>query len=239
MAFELLGPSLENLFNYCGRKFSLKTVLLLADQLISRFQYIHSKGYIHRDVKPDNLLMGIGTQGNTVYMTDIGLAKEIQDPDRHTYSMVGTLRYASINAHLGKEQSPRDDMESLGYVLLYFLKGSLPWQGLKCKFKEKEKMILEKKQQAEKRGGKKRQTEKHSLFNGVPVEFKKYFELIRSDKGLDYRRLRRLFRDLFCRQRFQYDNVFDWTLLMFLEKLEAERQSEAEQNTPEAEQGTN
>jgi serine/threonine protein kinase len=102
MAFELLGPSLEDLFNYCSRKFSLKTVLLLADQLIYRFQYIHSKGYIHRDVKPDNLLMGIGTQGNTVYTTDIGLAKEIEDRDRHTYPLVGTLRYASINAHLGK-----------------------------------------------------------------------------------------------------------------------------------------
>jgi serine/threonine protein kinase len=102
MAFELLGPSLEDLFNYCGRKFSLKTVLLLADQLIHRFQYIHSKGYIHRDVKPDNLLMGIGTRGNTVYTTDIGLAKEIEDPSMHIYSVVGTLRYASISAHLGK-----------------------------------------------------------------------------------------------------------------------------------------
>jgi serine/threonine protein kinase len=235
MAFELLGPNLENLFNYCGRKFSLKTVLLLADQLISRFQFIHSKGYIHRDVKPDNLLMGIGTQGNTVYMTDIGLAKEIEDPDRHMYSVVGTLRYASINAHLGKEQSPRDDMESLGYVLLYFLKGSLPWQGLKCRSKEKEKMILKKKQQAEKR-----QATKRSLFNGIPVEFKKYFELIRSDKELDYRRLRRLFRDLFCRRRFQYDNVFDWTKLMFLEKLEAEQKtSEAEQDASQAEQESN
>ncbi|KAH8726656.1 casein kinase 1 epsilon [Phaeosphaeriaceae sp. PMI808] len=220
MAFELLGPSLEDLFNYCSRKFSLKTVLLLADQLISRFQYIHSKGYIHRDVKPDNLLMGIGTQGNTVYMTDIGLAKEIEDPDRHIYSVVGTLRYASINAHLGKEQSPRDDMESLGYVLLYFLKGSLPWQGLKCKSKEKEKMILKKKQQVEKR-----QARKRGLFNGVPVEFKKYFELIRSEKELDYRYLRRLFRCLFRRQHFQYDNVFDWTKLMYLEKLEAEQES--------------
>lgn len=107
MAFELLGPSLENLFNYCNRKFSLKTVLLLADQLISRFQYIHSKGYIHRDVKPDNLLMGVGTKGNTVYMTDIGLAKEIEDPDKRTYSVVGTLRYASINAHLGKGEWSR------------------------------------------------------------------------------------------------------------------------------------
>ncbi|KAF2430739.1 kinase-like protein [Tothia fuscella] len=232
MAFELLGPSLENLFNYCGRKFSLKTVLLLADQLISRFQYIHSKGYIHRDVKPDNLLMGVGTQGNTVYMTDIGLAKEIENLDRRTYSVVGTLRYASIKAHLGNEQSPRDDMESLGYVLLYFLKGSLPWQGIKCGSKGKEKIILKKKKQAGRRQAKNRQAEKHSLFNGVPVEFKKYFELIRSDNELDYSGLRRLFRGLFRRQHFQYDNVFDWTLSMFLEKLEAE------QDTPVAEQST-
>jgi serine/threonine protein kinase len=102
MAFELLGPNLENLFNYCSRKFSLKTVLMLADQLIPRFRYIHSRGYIHRDIKPDNLLMGDGEQGNKVYVTDIGLAKEIEDPDRRIYSVVGTLRYASINAHLGK-----------------------------------------------------------------------------------------------------------------------------------------
>jgi len=189
--------------------------------------------------------MGVGTKGNTVYMTDIGLAKEIEDPNKRTYSVVGTLRYASINAHLGKEQSPRDDMESLGYVLLYLLKGSLPWQGLKCKPKEKEKMILKEKQQAEKwraekRQTKKRQAVKRSLFNGVPVEFKKYFELVRSKEELNYGRLRRLLRGLFCRQRFQYDNVFDWTIQMFLEKLEAERQSsEAEQNTLEDEQGTN
>lgn len=102
MAFELLGPDLESLFNYCGRKFSLKTVLLLMDQLIQRFQYIHSKGYIHRDVKPDNLLMGDGKQGNTVYVTDIGLAKEIEDRDTRVYPVVGTVRYASISAHLGK-----------------------------------------------------------------------------------------------------------------------------------------
>lgn len=102
MVFELLGPSLEDLFNYCSRRLSLKTVLLLADQLISRLQYTHSKGYIHRDVKPGNILMGIGTQGNTVYLTDIGLAKEIEDSDIRKYHVVGTLRFASIRAHLGK-----------------------------------------------------------------------------------------------------------------------------------------
>ncbi len=101
MAFQLLGPNLENLFNYCGRKFSLKTVLLLADQLIPSFQYIHSKGYIHRDVKPENILMGDEKRGNTVYVTDIGLAKEIGESRDRNYSLIGTTRYASINAHLG------------------------------------------------------------------------------------------------------------------------------------------
>lgn len=108
-------------------------------------------------------------------------------------------------------------MESLGYVLLYFLNGSLPWQGLRCRAKEKEKMILEKKRQAANR----------TLFDGVPIEFKKYFELIRADK-LDYSLLKRLFRNLFRRKHFQYDNVFDWTIQMFLETQEAEQKMNGE-----------
>ena len=102
MAFELLGPNLEDLFNYCGRKLSLKTVFMFADQLISRFQYIHSKGFIHRDIKPDNLLVGDCKQGNKIYVTDIWLAKETDHREWHSYPVVGTVRYASINAHLGK-----------------------------------------------------------------------------------------------------------------------------------------
>ncbi|XP_012590191.1 PREDICTED: casein kinase I isoform delta [Condylura cristata] len=108
MVMELLGPSLEDLFNFCSRKFSLKTVLLLADQMISRIEYIHSKNFIHRDVKPDNFLMGLGKKGNLVYIIDFGLAKKYRDarthqhiPYRENKNLTGTARYASVNTHLG------------------------------------------------------------------------------------------------------------------------------------------
>jgi serine/threonine protein kinase len=108
MISDLLGPSLEDLFNFCDRKFSLKTILLLADQLISRVQYMHTKSFIHRDIKPDNFLMGTGRLGNVVHIIDFGLTKEYRDPETHIHKeyhdghkLGGTLRYASINNHLG------------------------------------------------------------------------------------------------------------------------------------------
>ena len=142
MVLDLLGPSLEDLFNFCNRKFSLKTVLLLADQLvclicfgrffshaifpqISRIEYIHSRNFIHRDIKPDNFLMGIGKRGNQVNVIDFGLAKKFRDPKTHLHipyrenkNLTGTARYTSINTHLGVEQARRDDLESLAYVLI-------------------------------------------------------------------------------------------------------------------------
>ncbi|KAL2297890.1 hypothetical protein Nmel_016457, partial [Mimus melanotis] len=217
MVMELLGPSLEDLFNFCSRKFSLKTVLLLADQMISRIEYIHSKNFIHRDVKPDNFLMGLGKKGNLVYIIDFGLAKKYRDarthqhiPYRENKNLTGTARYASINTHLGIEQSRRDDLESLGYVLMYFNLGSLPWQGLKA---------ATKRQKYERISEKKMSTPIEVLCKGYPSEFATYLNFCRSlrfDDKPDYSYLRQLFRNLFHRQGFSYDYVFDWNMLKFV-----------------------
>jgi casein kinase 1 len=213
LVMDLLGPSLEDLFNYCGRKFSMKTVLMLADQMIARIEFIHSKSFIHRDIKPDNFLVGLGKKANLVYAIDFGLAKKYRDPKTHVHipysenkNLTGTARYASLSTHLGIEQSRRDDLESLGFVIVYFCKGALPWQGLRA---------VNKKDKYDKISEKKMSTPIDVLCKGLPPEIGVYLTYCRSlrfEEKPDYPYLRRLFRDLFYREGYHPDFVYDWTI---------------------------
>eukprot|EP00357_Protocruzia_adherens_P017306 CAMPEP_0114993496 /NCGR_PEP_ID=MMETSP0216-20121206/12563_1 /TAXON_ID=223996 /ORGANISM="Protocruzia adherens, Strain Boccale" /LENGTH=421 /DNA_ID=CAMNT_0002357147 /DNA_START=279 /DNA_END=1544 /DNA_ORIENTATION=- len=216
LVMDLLGPSLEDLFNLCNRRFSLKTVLMLADQMIARIEYVHSKNFIHRDIKPDNFLIGLSRRSSLIHIIDFGLAKKYRDPRSHQHipyrenkNLTGTARYASINAHLGLEQSRRDDLEAIGHVLMYFLRGDLPWQGIRANTKqEKYSKIMEKKMT----------TQVEVLCRGFPSEFVSYLNYCRSlrfEDRPDYGYLRRMLRELFIREGYEYDYVFDWTLLNY------------------------
>eukprot|EP00804_Cyclotella_cryptica_P003362 CCRYP_012855-RC/>CCRYP_012855-RC protein AED:0.36 eAED:0.36 QI:68/0.66/0.75/1/0.66/0.5/4/248/467 len=213
MVMDLLGPSLEDQFNKCGRRFSLKTVLMIADQMLERVELMHSRHLIHRDIKPANFVTDGGRgSGNFIYCIDFGLSKRYRHPrtlqhipQREGRSLTGTPRYASINNHLGVEQSRRDDLESIGYVLVYFLKGGLPWQGLKAKSATKKyKLIMEKKQSIT----------IPALCQGCPSQFAEYLAYCRSLKfeakpNIAY--LRGMFRDLFRSQGYTNNNSsLDW-----------------------------
>jgi len=169
---------------------------------------------MHRDIKPDNFLIGTNKSLHIIYTIDFGLTKHYKDPNtgahipyRDKKNLTGTARYASLNTHLGIEQSRRDDLESLGYILVYFLRGSLPWQGLQAKTrKEKYTKIKDKKAL----------TSIETLCEGLPLEFAAYLKYCRGlkfDEDPDYDRLRKLFTNLFSTQKYAPDCMFDWVSL--------------------------
>lgn len=138
LVMERLGADLEHLRGAApGGVLPCATVMDVARQVLQRLAALHSRGIIHRDVKPDNLLYGLGPASGTVFLIDFGLAKRVAAPghdhipaDTQRKRLIGTPRFTSINCHLGHQQSRRDDLEALVYVLVYLVKGSLPWQGL-------------------------------------------------------------------------------------------------------------
>lgn len=179
MAFELLGPSLEDLLVYCDYRFSLKTTLMVMDQLLVRVKDVHAKGLVHRDVKPANFLTGTGSNGNIVYVTDFGISREyikavddeLEDSHPSRPRGVGTTRFVSIRAHVGQVQTRADDLEALGYMMVYFLRGKLPWQGLKARdAREKDRLVMEKK----------KALAPEQLCLGLPPEVSEYFTTVKS-----------------------------------------------------------
>lgn len=214
LVLDLLGPSLEDLFELCSRTFSVKTVCMLAKQMLQRIRSCHEKHLIYRDIKPDNFLIGRGPNSGTVYLIDFGMAKYYRDPHtkihipyREKKSLSGTARYMSINTHLGREQSRRDDLEALGHVFMYFLRGGLPWQGLKA---------ATNKQKYEKIGEKKQQISISELCHGYPDEFAKYLQYARHlkfEEQPDYDYLIKLFNHVMKKQHLVDDGIFDWMQL--------------------------
>lgn len=216
LVIDLLGPSLEDLFDHCNRKFTTKTVVMVAKQMLSRVQTIHEKNLIYRDIKPDNFLIGRpgSKAGNVIHVVDFGMAKQYRDPKtkqhipyRERKSLSGTARYMSINTHLGREQSRRDDLEALGHVFMYFLRGGLPWQGLKA---------ATNKQKYEKIGEKKQTTHIKELCDGFPDEFNQYLTYVRNlgfEDVPDYDYLRDLFTQALRYTGEVEDGEYDWMRL--------------------------
>ncbi|KAK3669528.1 Casein kinase I isoform epsilon [Recurvomyces mirabilis] len=218
MAFELLGPSLDDLFAYCGHRFSLKTTLMIADQILVRLEQIHSNAVVHRDIKPQNFLLGTGTTGNVIYVTDFGLADgytiscaKAKDEIPPRSRLVGTARFASIKGHQGHAQSPKDDLESLGYMIAFFLLGKLPWQGLQSHGREEKNRVVMEKKIA---------TSPEQLCEKLPAEFAEYMQEVQDVPNggrPHYERFRHKFRELARKEGVKYDNVFDWTIRLFSE----------------------
>lgn len=206
LVMELLGQSLEDCLEACSGKYSVPTTCLVAEQVIQRIEYLHSKCIVHRDIKPENFMWGVGRKVHHLYLIDFGLSVKYWDK-RHVYmsssnSLTGTARYASINAHKGCTQSRRDDLEAIVHMLLYFLRGSLPWSGLRAKTQEEKfKKIAETKERFS----------LQELCHGFPKEFETFLSYSRNlgfKERPDYQMLTKLFRDLKKEQGL----VEDWDL---------------------------
>lgn len=193
MVMEILSRSLEERMQGCGGKFKVPTALLVAEQVLKRIEYLHSKGIVHRDIKPENFMFGVKDKIHHLYLIDFGLSKKYYDQKhvqiRTKLSLTGTARYASINAHKGVEQSRRDDLEAIGHMLLYFLRGSLPWSGLEAKTQEeKYRKIREKKEDVP----------LPELCKGFPSAFEDYLRTTRElefKARPEYKALRKQFSD--------------------------------------------
>ena len=212
LIMELMGKSLEDLFESMPtKKMSVRCVCNIGYQMIEIIEYVHNKHIVHRDIKPDNFVMGKGNKSKFLFLLDFGLAKKYRSsttlkhyPLIKKKHLTGTARYASINALNGYTQSRRDDLEAIGYVLVYFLLGRLPWQGMLNKNKDERYMkIMEVK----------RDTDPHILCKNLPVEFEKYITYTRNleyEQDPDYNMLKNLFLKVLNDEEHCIDYYYDW-----------------------------
>jgi serine/threonine protein kinase len=207
LVMDLLGISLEAKFNESNRKFNISTIYAIAIDMIKIISFVHSKGFLHRDIKPNNFLFNNKIPHNKLYIMDFGLSKQyIQDKShidiKFDRNLIGTARYASLNIHWGIEPSRRDDLESIGYILIYLFRGKLPWQGLKG---DKHKT------QIEKIGDKKLMTSLEKLCEGLHKCFYLYLDYckkLKFETKPDYDYLINLFINSAEEHSLQIEYVF-------------------------------
>ena len=225
LIMELLGKSLDYYIKKI-EKFSVKTTAMLAYQMIDILEYIHTRHIIHRDIKPGNFVMGLGKNNLDLYMIDFGFAKKYRsnknfkiNPIAEGHKLTGTARYASINAMKGYEQSPRDDLESLAYLLIFFLKGSLPWQGIKEKNKDNlYKRILDSKIKIK----------IEEIGRDIPspfCELLEYSKNLKYEEQIDYNLYKKKMKQIVCinNDESEFDKIYDWTNKQKVLKDKAEK----------------
>lgn len=220
LVMELLGPTLEDKFNQQKRHFKEKTVLQIAIQLVQRIKTVHNHGVLFKDVKPENFLLGLpgSPKENVIHIVDFGLAETYMSdltgrhiPFLEGKGTIGTARYMSLNSHQGNEQSRRDDLESIGYMLVYFMKGQLPWQGMRKKLPADQansassllSLIYKKK----------RQTRVDELCGQIGDIFAFFIRLsknLRFDEAPNYERLERNLQRYAFNNDIQLDDRYEW-----------------------------
>jgi serine/threonine protein kinase len=201
MVMNLLGKSLESLMTD-HKRFGLRTVLIISIQMLRSIKYIHDRGYIHRDIKPDNFVLDY-KNSKKIYCIDFGMAKKIKETQTSGYKFCGTARYASITAHNGITQSKKDDLEAIGYLFVYFFKGKLPWQIIKNKDKlEKYRLI----------GQLKESLSTADLCKNMPKEFLVYMNYVKSldfEETPNYNSLINMFIKLYQSKNYEKETL-EW-----------------------------
>ena len=227
LIMELLGKSIDKLFSENKKQFSYKTIFQIGYQMIERIEYVHSKGYIHRDIKPGNFVLGKGEKKKIIYIIDFGLSKRYIDkttkkhiPYKEGKGLTGTARYVSLFTHYGIEQSRRDDIEGITYNLIYLAKGKLPWQGVKTKNKkEKHKKIMESKLFYT----------PDKLCKDLPEEFVNLLNYARElefEEKPDYKNIKMIFKNFIVNNGGTLNWEFDWDKPYKVENSKEEEEDE-------------
>lgn len=215
LVMSYLGENLSNLFHYNQGRFSLKTVCMVGLQLMSRIEILHSKYYLHRDIKLENITLGPDNNYKTLYLIDFGLSKSYLDEEgnhikmRTDKGMVGTVRYCSVYTQQGLEQSRRDDLISIGYLLVYLLKEQLPWQKVKIDYNN----IMDKEEKYRKILQLKIESKNEMLCENLPKQFLTYMNYVRAlqfEQNPDYNMLKGLFQEIMNKFNYENDLEFDW-----------------------------